>query len=75
MKNAIAIKKGHYETINYYAVYGADGSMLVREKSKPEYRKYNDLENYIVSGFVNGEYVMVNCKDYRSAKALFMAMQ
>lgn len=75
MENAITIKKGRYETLNYYEAVGTNGTMFIREKRKHNFRECNAYECYTVGGFINGIFVSIDCKDYRSAKQLFMAMQ
>ena len=76
MKNAITIEKEIYTSLNAYTVKSSNGSRMYR--SKNNYRYKNSIFNkdeYTVLGSVNGTIVVIRCKDYRSAKKLFMAMQ
>lgn len=76
MKNAITIKKESYLTLNAYTVCGSDGSKLYRTKNNYDYKdSIYKRDEYTVLGTVNGKVVYIECKDYRSAKQLFMAMQ
>ena len=76
MKNAIDIVKENYGPFNSYVVYGSYGSRFYRTKNNYEYKDcIVKINEYAVKGFVNGNPVYVDCKDYRSAKELFMAMQ
>lgn len=76
MKSAISIKKGNYKSLNSYTVYGSNGSKLYRSKNNYKYKNSPyKINEYIVLGMVNGKVVYIECKDYRSARNLFMAMQ
>lgn len=76
MKNAITIRKENYSTLNSYTVNGSNGSRLYRSKCNYKYKNspFNRIE-YAALGAINGKVVYIECKDYRSAKQLFMAMQ
>lgn len=76
MKSAISIKKENYKSLNSYTVYGSHGSKLYRTKNSYEYKDSPFKKNeYAVLGMINGKVVYIECKDYRSAKQLFLAMQ
>lgn len=76
MKNAIDIKRGNYTSLNAYTVSGSKGSKLYRTKNSYEYKDSPFKKNeYAVLGLINDKVVYIDCKDYRSAKQLFMAMQ
>lgn len=76
MKSAITIERENYITQNAYTVFGSNGTKMYRSKNN---YKYNNLlyklNEYSVLGMVNGKFVYIECKDYRSAKQLFLAMQ
>lgn len=76
MKSVITIEKRLYASINAYTVKGSNGSRMYRSKNNYTYRNsiFSNYE-YAVLGMVNGKIVYIECKDYRSAKQLFMAMQ
>lgn len=76
MKSAITIEKENYSTLNSYTVKGSNGSRLYRSKCNYEFKDspFNKTE-YAVLGAINGKVVCIECKEYRSAKQLFMAMQ
>ena len=76
MKSVITIEKEIYTTLNAYTVKSSNGSRMYRTKNK--YRFKNSIfikDEYVVLGMVNRKIVYIQCKDYRSAKQLFMAMQ
>ena len=76
MKSVITIEKENFITMNSYTVFSSNGSRLYRAKNN--HRHKNLLfkkDEYAVCGTVNGKFVYIECKDYRSAKQLFMAMQ
>ena len=76
MKNAIIIEKENYVTQNAYTVYGSNGSKLYRSKNNYKYKNsLYKINEYTVLGMINGKVVYIECKDYRSAKQLFMAIQ
>ena len=76
MKNAITIKKEVYISINAYTVKSSNGSRMYRSKNNYKYKdSIFGKDEYAVLGMVNGKVVCIQCKDYRSAKQLFMAMQ
>lgn len=76
MKSAITIKKENYASLNAYTVIGSNGSRLYRTKNKYEYKEVSCVKNeYAVLGMINGNPVFIECRDYRSAKQLFTAMQ
>ena len=76
MKIVITIEKEIYETLNAYTVRSSNGSRMYRSKNNYRYKDsiYNKDE-YSVLGMVNGRIVIIECKNYRSAKQLFLAMQ
>lgn len=76
MKNAIIIEKENYSTLNSYTVKSSNGSRLYRSKCNYEFKDsvFNKTE-YAVLGAINGKVVYIDCKNYRAAKQLFMAMQ
>lgn len=76
MKNAIDIKRENYTSLNAYTVTGSKGSKLYRTKNNYKYKDCLVKKNeYAVLGLINDKAVYIECKDYRSAKRLFMAMQ
>ena len=75
MKSAITIRKGNYESMNAYTVRGSNGSALYRFKSNYKNKDLSCSDGYAVFGSINDEFVYIDCKNYRSAKELFMAMQ
>ena len=76
MKNAITIGKEIYASINAYTVKSSNGSRMYRSKINYKYKdSIFSKDEYAVLGTVNGKIVYIECKDYRSAKQLFMAMQ
>lgn len=76
MKSAITIKKENYISLNAYTVSGSNGSKLYRTKNSYEYKNsIFEMNEYAVLGTINGKVVHIECKNYRSAKQLFMAMQ
>lgn len=76
MKSAITIEKENYASLNAYTVIGSNGSRLYRTKNKYEYKEASCVINeYAVLGMINSNPVFIECKDYRSARQLFMAMQ
>lgn len=76
MKSAITIEKENYSTLNSYTVHGSNGSRLYRSKCNYKFKDspFNRIE-YAVLGAINGKVAYIKCKDYCSAKQLFMAMQ
>lgn len=76
MKNVITIEKDNYVSLNSYIVKSSNGSRLYRSKNNYKYKDsiFSKYE-YTVLGMVNGRIVCVDCKNYRSAKKLFLAMQ
>ena len=76
MKSVIAIEKEDFRTMNAYTVFSSNGSRFYRAKNN---HKYKDTlfkrDEYVVYGEVNGKFVHIECKNYRSAKQLFMAIQ
>ena len=76
MKNAITIEKEIYTSINAYTVKSSNGSRMYRSKNNYKYKdSIFSKDEYAVLGLVNGKMVYIDCKNYRSAKQLFMAMQ
>lgn len=76
MKNAITIEKEMYVSLNAYTVKSSNGSRMYRSKNNYKYKdSIFRKDEYSVLGTVNGKIVHIECKDYRSAKQLFMAMQ
>lgn len=76
MKSVITIEKERYTTLNTYTVKSSNGSRLYRSKNNYKYKgSIFSKDEYAVLGMVNGKVVHIQCKDYRSAKTLFLAMQ
>lgn len=76
MKSTITIEKDMYISLNSYTVKSSNGSRMYRSKNKYKYKdSIFSKDEYTVLGSVNGTIVHIRCKDYRSAKKLFMAMQ
>ena len=76
MKNAITIEKEIYTSLNAYTVKSSNGSRMYRSKNNYKYKdSIISKSEYSVLGSVNGKIVHIECKDYRSAKQLFLAMQ
>lgn len=76
MKSAITIKKENFESLNAYIVYGSNASRLYRTRNKYAYKDtLFKADEYDVSGLINGKVVYIKCKNYCSAKQLFLAMQ
>ena len=76
MKNAITIEKEIYTSLNAYTVKSSNGSRMYRSKNNYKYKdSIFSKDEYSVLGSVNGKIVHIECKDYRSAKQLFLAMQ
>lgn len=76
MKSVITIEKEIYKTLNAYTVRSSNGSRFYRTKNNYKYRNSIFSKNeYTVLGMVNGRIVTIECKNYRSAKQLFLAMQ
>ena len=76
MKNAITIEKEMYVSLNAYTVKSSNGSRMYRSKNNYKYKNsIFSKDEYAVLGMINGKVVHIQCKDYRSAKQLFMAMQ
>lgn len=76
MKSVITIKKENFKTMNAYTVFSSNGSRFYRSKNNHRYKDMLFKSNeYAVYGEVNGKFVYIECKDYRSAKQLFLAMQ
>ena len=76
MKSVITIEKEIYTSLNAYTVKSSNGSRMYRTKNN--YRFKNSIfsrDEYSVLGMVNSKIVHIQCKDYRSAKQLFLAMQ
>lgn len=76
MKSVINVEIEKYVSLNAYTVRSSNGSRMYRSKNNYRYKDsiYNKDE-YSVLGMVNGRIVAIECKNYRSAKQLFMAMQ
>lgn len=76
MKNAIIIKRESFVTQNAYTVLGSQGSKMYRSKNNYNFKNsLYKINEYTVLGMINGKVVYIECKDYRSAKQLFLAMQ
>lgn len=76
MKNVITIEKEMYASLNAYTVRSSNGSRLYRSKNNYKYKdSIFSKDEYAVLGMINGKIVHIECKNYRSAKQLFMAMQ
>ena len=76
MKNVITIEKEMYASLNAYTVRSSNGSRLYRSKNNYKYKdSIFGKDEYAVLGTINGKVVHIECKNYRSAKQLFMTMQ
>ena len=76
MKNAITIEKEMYVSLNAYTVRSSNGSRMYRSKNNYKYKdSIFSKDEYTVLGMINGKIVNIECKNYRSAKQLFLAMQ
>lgn len=76
MKSAITIEKEIYMSLNAYTVKSSNGSRLYRSRNNYKYKdSIYSKDEYAVLGMINGKVVHIQCKDYRSAKQLFLAMQ
>lgn len=76
MKSAITIEKEVYTSLNAYTVKSSNGSRLYRSKNNYKYKdSIFSKDEYAVLGMVNGKIVNIECKNYQSAKQLFLAMQ
>lgn len=76
MKSTITIEKDMYTSLNAYTVKSSNGSRMYRSKNNYKYKdSIFNRDEYAVLGMVNGKIVYIECKDYRSAKQLFLAMQ
>lgn len=76
MKSVITIEKEIYASLNAYTVKSSNGSRMYRSKNNYKYKdSIFSKDEYSVLGSVNDKIVHIECKDYRSAKQLFLAMQ
>lgn len=76
MKNAITIEKKMYVSLNAYTVKSSNGSRMYRSKNNYKYKdSIFSKDEYTVFGMINGKFVNIECKNYMSAKQLFLAMQ
>ena len=76
MKSVITIEKKIYTSLNAYTVKSSNGSRMYRSKNNYRFKgSIISKDEYSVLGMVNGKIVYIQCKDYRSAKMLFLAMQ
>lgn len=76
MKSVITIKKEDFITLNAYTVKSSNGSRMYRSKNNYKYKdSIYSKDQYDVLGMVNGKIMYIECKNYRSAKQLFLAMQ
>lgn len=76
MKSAITIEKEIYTSLNAYTVKSSNGSRMYRSKNNYKYKdSIFSKDEYSVLGMVNGKIVNIECKNYQSAKQLFLAMQ
>lgn len=76
MKNAITIEKEMYVSLNAYTVKSSNGSRMYRSKNNYKYKdSIFSKDEYTVLGMINGKVVTIECKNYTSAKQLFLAMQ
>lgn len=76
MKRAITIEKENYVSLNAYTVKSSNGSRMYRSKNNYRYKdSIFSKDEYAVLGMVNGKIVNIECKNYQSAKQLFLAMQ
>lgn len=76
MKSVINVEIEKYVSLNAYTVKSSNGSRMYRSKNNYKYKdSIFSKDEYSVLGSVNGKIVHIECKDYRSAKQLFLAMQ
>lgn len=76
MRSAITIERDNYATQNAYTVYSSNGSKMYRSKNNYKYRNsFYKINEYTVLGMISGKAVYIECKNYMSAKQLFLAMQ
>lgn len=76
MKSVITIEKEIYTSLNAYTVKSSNGSRMYRSKNNYKYKdSIFSKDEYTVLGMINGKIVNIECKNYMSAKQLFLAMQ
>ena len=76
MKSVINVEIEKYVSLNAYTVKSSNGSRMYRSKNNYKYKDSIFSKNeYTVLGMINGKIVNIECKNYMSAKQLFLAMQ
>lgn len=76
MKSVINVEIEKYVSLNAYTVKSSNGSRMYRSKNKYKYKdSIFSKDEYTVLGMINGKIVNIECKNYTSAKQLFLAMQ
>lgn len=76
MKSVINVEIEKYVSLNAYTVKSSNGSRMYRSKNNYKYKdSIFSKDEYTVLGMINGKIVNIECKNYRSAKQLFLAMQ
>lgn len=76
MKSVINVEIEKYVTLNAYTVKSSNGSRMYRSKNNYKYKdSIFSKDEYTVLGMINGKIMNIECKNYRSAKQLFLAMQ
>lgn len=76
MKSVINVEIEKYVSLNAYTVKSSNGSRMYRSKNNYKYKdSIFSKDEYTVLGMINGKVVTIECKNYTSAKQLFLAMQ
>lgn len=76
MKSVINVEIEKYVSLNAYTVKSSNGSRMYRSKNNYKYKdSIFSKDEYTVLGMINGKIMNIECKNYRSAKQLFLAMQ
>ena len=76
MKSVINVEIEKYVSLNAYTVKSSNGSRMYRSKNNYKYKdSIFSKDEYTALGMINGKIVNIECKNYRSAKQLFLAMQ
>lgn len=76
MKSVINVEIEKYVSLNAYTVKSSNGSRMYRSKNNYKYKdSIFSKDEYTVIGMINGKVVIIECKNYTSAKQLFLAMQ
>ena len=76
MKSVINVEIEKYVSLNAYTVKSSNGSRMYRSKNNYKYKdSIFSKDEYSVLGMINGKIVNIECKNYMSAKKLFLAMQ